>query len=75
MGGCCSGVEDFVGVSHLVWVLFFCVVLVFSVEVGKLLRRYYAKGLTEYCTLLAKEAANRGSRDDITIILVQYRRC
>ena len=67
--------EDFVCVSYLVLFSFFCVALVFSVEVGKLLRRYYAKGLTEYCTLLAKEAANRGSRDDITIILVQYRRC
>ena len=45
-----------------------------SVEVGKLIRKYHSKGQTEYAKLLAAEAALRGSRDDITVIFVQYRR-
>ena len=41
-----------------------------SVEVGKLIRKYHSKGLTEFGKLLAAEAARRGSRDDITVIVV-----
>ena len=45
-----------------------------SVEVGRLVRSYHAKGQTEFARLLAAEAAKRGSRDDITVLFAQYKR-
>mgnify|MGYP000887201081 CR=1 FL=1 len=45
-----------------------------SVEVGRLLQSYHAKGQTEFAQLLAAEAARRGSRDDITVLFVEYKR-
>ena len=45
-----------------------------SVEVGRLLQSYHAKGQTEFARLLAAEAARRGSRDDITVLFVEYKR-